>query len=224
MGDAKYQTQLVVEEEEKVVANAYPGPRTEGTKDRRTRVRASQRDSRLSHASSWLTPRYRESLASPKYFYSLLLSCRAGNARQCKQVLSMTDQRVRDVHMFPGRNMQSILYNGGPSAFAWGSLIVISGALAQSASIAEMASAQSIAGAQYVRIIVGLLLLSLHHSDLDALQHWTHAFAPANSRRFITWMQGWITWFVLNEQNRVRHRTESALGSAGSLLSQEAPM
>jgi len=27
------------------------------------------------------------------------------------------------------------------------------------------------------------------------LQHWTHALAPEKQRRFITWMQGWITWF-----------------------------
>lgn len=38
-----------------------------------------------------------------------------------------------------------------------------------------MASSQPIAGAQY---------------------HWTHAFAPVNHRRLITWMQGWVTWFA----------------------------
>lgn len=26
------------------------------------------------------------------------------------------------------------------------------------------------------------------------LQHWTHALAPANQRRFITWMQGWVSF------------------------------
>jgi choline transport protein len=40
--------------------------------------------------------------------------------------------------------------------------------------MAEMASVQPIAGAQY---------------------HWTHYLAPPSHRRFITWMQGWITWF-----------------------------
>jgi choline transport protein len=58
---------------------------------------------------------------------------------------------------------------------AWGILVVVAGALAQSASLAEMSSVQPIAGAQY---------------------HWTHYLAPAGQRRFITWMQGWITWFA----------------------------
>ena len=62
-----------------------------------------------------------------------------------------------------------MLFNGGPQALIWGILIVIAGALAQSASLAEMASMQPIAGAQY---------------------HWTNHLAPANYKRFITWMQG----------------------------------
>ncbi|OAX85589.1 hypothetical protein ACJ72_00003 [Emergomyces africanus] len=65
--------------------------------------------------------------------------------------------------------------NGGPRALSWGIVVVVSGALAQSASLAEMASMQPIAGAQY---------------------HWTHHLAPPNQKRFITWMQGWITWFA----------------------------
>ena len=28
-----------------------------------------------------------------------------------------------------------------------------------------------------------------------AQYHWTHALAPTRHRRFITWMQGWVTWF-----------------------------
>ena len=28
-----------------------------------------------------------------------------------------------------------------------------------------------------------------------AQYHWTHYLAPPSQRRFITWMQGWITWF-----------------------------
>ena len=38
-----------------------------------------------------------------------------------------------------------------------------------------MSSKQPIAGAQY---------------------HWTWDYAPPQYRRFITWMQGWITWFA----------------------------
>lgn len=62
-----------------------------------------------------------------------------------------------------------MLSNGGPEALAWGIVIVVFGAMAQSASLAEMASMQPIAGAQY---------------------HWTHYLAPTNQKKFITWMQG----------------------------------
>lgn len=55
----------------------------------------------------------------------------------------------------------------------WGFFIVIPGTLCQVASISEMASAQPLAGAQYV---------------------WTHHYAPERYRRVITWFQGWITW------------------------------
>lgn len=40
--------------------------------------------------------------------------------------------------------------------------------------MAEMASVQPVAGAQYV---------------------WTHYYAPERYRRAITWVQGWVTWF-----------------------------
>lgn len=66
------------------------------------------------------------------------------------------------------------LYNGGPQNLAWSVLIAYVGALAQSASLAEMASILPMAGAQY---------------------HWTHAMAPPKIKRFITWLQGWVTWF-----------------------------
>ena len=66
-------------------------------------------------------------------------------------------------------NLYFALYNGGPQTFAWSILIAYAGALAQSASLAEMASTQPIAGAQY---------------------HWTHALAPTGAKRFITWIQG----------------------------------
>ena len=46
-------------------------------------------------------------------------------------------------------NLQAVFYNGGPQTLAWGILIVVAGALAQSASLAEMSSVQPIAGAQY---------------------------------------------------------------------------
>lgn len=67
------------------------------------------------------------------------------------------------------RNLSAVLTNGGPEALAWGIVIVVCGAMAQSASLAEMASMQPIAGAQY---------------------HWTHYLAPPNQKKFITWMQG----------------------------------
>jgi amino acid transporter len=67
------------------------------------------------------------------------------------------------------RNLSTVLSNGGPEALAWGIVIVVFGAMAQSASLAEMASMQPIAGAQY---------------------HWTHYLAPTSQKKFITWMQG----------------------------------
>ncbi|KXT02185.1 hypothetical protein AC578_5962 [Pseudocercospora eumusae] len=72
-------------------------------------------------------------------------------------------------------NMSFALYAGGPQIMVWGMLIAWIGAMAQAASLAEMASIQPIAGAQY---------------------HWTWAFAPAKARRFLTWLQGYVTWFA----------------------------
>lgn len=72
-------------------------------------------------------------------------------------------------------NLTSVLYNGGPETLAWGCLIAIVGGLAQSASLAEMASILPIAGAQY---------------------HWTAHLARTRHARFITWLQGWMTWFA----------------------------
>lgn len=46
-------------------------------------------------------------------------------------------------------NMGATFYNGGPQALAWGILLVVAGALALSMSMAELASIQPIAGAQY---------------------------------------------------------------------------
>ena len=72
-------------------------------------------------------------------------------------------------------NLVTILYNGGPASLAWGSLFAIAGGLAQSASLAEMSSMLPIAGAQY---------------------HWTAYLAKSRHARFITWLQGWTTWFA----------------------------
>ncbi|TDZ16811.1 Choline transport protein [Colletotrichum orbiculare MAFF 240422] len=72
-------------------------------------------------------------------------------------------------------DMGATFYNGGPQTLAWGIILVVVGAMAQALSMAELATIQPIAGAQY---------------------HWTHFLAPEKHRRFITWMQGWITWFA----------------------------
>ncbi|KAF3011479.1 hypothetical protein E8E14_006118 [Neopestalotiopsis sp. 37M] len=56
-----------------------------------------------------------------------------------------------------------------------GYIVVSFGALCQTASFAEMASIQPIAGAQY---------------------YWTYHFAPESLKLFLTWLQGWTTWFA----------------------------
>ncbi|KAK5715815.1 hypothetical protein LTR17_016646 [Elasticomyces elasticus] len=71
-------------------------------------------------------------------------------------------------------NIGLIWWNGGPRALIWGFFIVIPGVLCQVASLSELASIQPIAGAQY---------------------HFTWHLAPPKYQRFITWMQGWVTWF-----------------------------
>lgn len=61
--ESKHVHQVVVEAEDTVVANAYPGRRTEDTRDTRTRVRVS----RTQHFSRYAVcshPIYRESSAS----------------------------------------------------------------------------------------------------------------------------------------------------------------
>ncbi|KAK7911125.1 GABA permease [Apiospora marii] len=72
----------------------------------------------------------------------------------------------------PG-NMYYAMYNGGPAAYVGSYIVIAVGALCQTASFSELASIQPIAGAQY---------------------YWTYHFAPAGSRRFLTWIQGWVTW------------------------------
>ncbi|KAK7614754.1 amino acid/polyamine transporter I [Phyllosticta paracitricarpa] len=73
----------------------------------------------------------------------------------------------------PVSNLLPVFLNGGPQVLIWGLVIVWVGALAQSASLAEMASITPIAGAQY---------------------HWTAAFAPRRCHKFMTWIQAWMTW------------------------------
>lgn len=62
-------------------------------------------------------------------------------------------------------DMGATFYNGGPQTLAWGIILVVVGAMAQALSMAELATIQPIAGAQY---------------------HWTHFLAPEKHRRFIT--------------------------------------
>ena len=73
------------------------------------------------------------------------------------------------------RGFTASLGNSGPVSLVYGMLLSITGNLALAASLAEMASSVSIAGAQY---------------------HWTYMFAPRRVAQFITWMQGWITVFA----------------------------
>lgn len=65
--------------------------------------------------------------------------------------------------------------NGGSSSLSLGMLVASVGATAQAASIAEIAAMMPIAGAQY---------------------HWSWMLAPPRYKRFITWMQAWMTWFA----------------------------
>ncbi|KAI1845585.1 hypothetical protein JX266_008196 [Neoarthrinium moseri] len=70
-------------------------------------------------------------------------------------------------------NMYYSMYNGGPSAWFISYIVVVIGALFQCATFGEIASIQPIAGAQYF---------------------WTYHFAPRPTKRFLTWLQGWVTW------------------------------
>lgn len=69
--------------------------------------------------------------------------------------------------------MYYAIVNGGPAGWFFSYIVVFLGVMCQVASLGELASIHPIAGAQY---------------------HWTWDFAPASSRRFLTWMQGWVTW------------------------------
>ncbi|KAF7505074.1 hypothetical protein GJ744_001293 [Endocarpon pusillum] len=61
------------------------------------------------------------------------------------------------------------LYNGGPVSLVYGMILSFIGTLALASSLAEMASSNPIAGAQY---------------------HWTFMYAPKRAAAFISWMQG----------------------------------
>jgi choline transport protein len=89
-------------------------------------------------------------------------------------VIPRLTAQTRTVLTYSQRNMYFALYNGGPNTFVFSSVIVFFGAIAQAASLAEMASIQPVAGAQY---------------------HWTYHLAPNGIKRFATWIQGWSTWF-----------------------------
>lgn len=67
------------------------------------------------------------------------------------------------------------LYNGGPVAYLFNYIFVFIGVLAQTATLAELASNMPIAGAQY---------------------YWTYAYTPEKYRLFLTWIQGWATWLA----------------------------
>lgn len=91
----------------------------------------------------------------------------------CKSSLAVVLQSLTNLVQIAA-NIGLIFYNGGPRAVVWGFFVVVPGIMCQVASLAELASVQPIAGAQY---------------------HWTHYLAPYSYRRFITWIQGWLTWF-----------------------------
>ncbi|ROW11623.1 hypothetical protein VMCG_01295 [Cytospora schulzeri] len=72
-----------------------------------------------------------------------------------------------------GGNMYYAMVNGGPAGWFFSYIVVFFGVMCQVASLGELASIRPIAGAQY---------------------HWTFDFAPVSNRRFLTWIQGWVTW------------------------------
>ncbi|OJJ42382.1 hypothetical protein ASPZODRAFT_76917 [Penicilliopsis zonata CBS 506.65] len=68
-------------------------------------------------------------------------------------------------------SLSSGLLNGGPVAIIYGMFLCFGGSLCLTLSMAEMASINPVAGAQY---------------------HWTYEFAPFGNR-FLSFIQGWIT-------------------------------
>ncbi|CAG8185455.1 unnamed protein product [Penicillium salamii] len=72
-----------------------------------------------------------------------------------------------------GGSLLSGLYNGGPAAIVYGIILSTVGNLAIACSLAELASLHPTAGAQY---------------------QWSYFLAP-RGRRFISFIQGWVTVF-----------------------------
>lgn len=91
------------------------------------------------------------------------------------------------------RSMYFALFNGGPRAWFFSYIIVFIGVLAQAASLAEMASIQPVAGAQYHWTWVSCFSFALDRLGSCTNCHDQH-FAPPSMRRFVTWIQGWSTW------------------------------
>lgn len=69
--------------------------------------------------------------------------------------------------------MYYAMVNGGPAGWFFSYIVVFLGVMCQVSSLAELASVRPVAGAQY---------------------HWTFDHAPAAARRFLAWVQGWVTW------------------------------
>ncbi|OJJ75877.1 hypothetical protein ASPBRDRAFT_192069 [Aspergillus brasiliensis CBS 101740] len=70
-----------------------------------------------------------------------------------------------------GSSLQAGLLNGGPVAIVYGMILSFAGSLCLTLSMAEMASINPVAGAQY---------------------HWTYELAPF-APRFLSFIQGWVT-------------------------------
>lgn len=135
MYGSKHHFLVVVEKENKSVANAYAGRRTQDTRHERSRVKV-QRPWPENSRRPGLTTLCRES--STSLISSSLRSriCPAGKQWHCR----FFRHSHAHAHQAKGNsNLQASLINGGPRALMWGILIVVSGALARSASLAEMA-------------------------------------------------------------------------------------
>ncbi|PYI06035.1 amino acid permease [Aspergillus sclerotiicarbonarius CBS 121057] len=70
-----------------------------------------------------------------------------------------------------GSSLYAGLLNGGPVAIIYGMILSFAGSLSLTLSMAEMASINPVAGAQY---------------------HWTYELAPV-APRFLSFIQGWVT-------------------------------
>ncbi|KAH1337206.1 hypothetical protein KXW98_001546 [Aspergillus fumigatus] len=73
-----------------------------------------------------------------------------------------------------GGSIAAGLLNGGPSAIVYGMVFSTIGSVAVAASLAELASVNPTAGAQY---------------------HWTYNLSPKSHRLFLSFFQGWVTVF-----------------------------